>query len=54
MKVHRKREDGLNIWICQVEGPRKKARLKGYLLERPELLFETMPADNPFLLLEPE
>jgi len=54
MKVHRKREDGLNIWICQVQGPRKKARLKGYLLERPELLFETMPADNPFLLLEPE
>ena len=54
LKVHRKRDDGLNIWICQVEGPRKKARLKGYLLEKPELLFETMPADNPFLSLEPE
>ena len=52
LKVHRKRDDGLNIWICQVEGPRKKARLKGYLLEKPELLFETMPADNPFLKVE--
>ncbi|ALI05283.1 MULTISPECIES: MobH family relaxase [Pseudomonas] len=49
LKVHRKREDGLNIWICQVEGPRKKANLKGYLLETPELLFNIVPADNPFL-----
>ncbi|SEB46499.1 relaxase [Pseudomonas marginalis] len=52
LNVHRKRGNGLNIWICQVEGPRKKARLKGYLLEKPELLFETMPADNPFLSFE--
>lgn len=49
MKVHRKRDDGLNIWICQVEGSRKKANLKGYLLEKPELLFDTVPDDNPFL-----
>ncbi|MGA9705017.1 MobH family relaxase [Pseudomonas sp.] len=49
LKIHRKRDDGLNIWICQVEGPRKKAKIKGYLLEKPELLFEMMPADNPFL-----
>ncbi|WP_455917944.1 MobH family relaxase [Pseudomonas cerasi] len=49
LKIHSKRDDGLNIWICQVEGPRKKARIKGYLLEKPELLFEMMPADNPFL-----
>ncbi|WP_282353124.1 MobH family relaxase [Pseudomonas sp. PS01303] len=54
LKVHRKRGDGLNIWICQVEGPRKKAKLKGYLLEKPALLFETapVPADNPFLKVE--
>lgn len=24
LKTHKKRDDGLNIWICQVEGPRKK------------------------------
>lgn len=52
LKIHRKRSDGLNIWICQVEGPRKKAKLKGYLLENPALLFETVPADNPFLKVE--
>ncbi|CAG8864455.1 MobH family relaxase [Pseudomonas fluorescens] len=49
LKVHRKRADGLNIWICQVEGPRKKANLKGYLLENPALLLNNVPADNPFL-----
>ena len=54
LKVHRKRDDGLNIWICQVEGPRKKAKLKGYLIEEPALLFETVPvpSDNPFLKIE--
>lgn len=52
LKVHRKHEDGLNIWTCQIEGPRKKATLKGYLLEEPMLLFETMPSDNPFLNIE--
>jgi integrating conjugative element relaxase (TIGR03760 family) len=52
LKIHRKRGDGLNIWICQVEGPRKKAKLKGYLLENPAPLFETVPADNPFLKVE--
>ncbi|WP_393923092.1 MobH family relaxase [Pseudomonas fluorescens] len=49
LKAHKKRDDGLNIWICQVEGPRKKANLKGYLLETPALLLNTVPADNPFL-----
>jgi hypothetical protein len=54
LKVHRKRDDGLNIWACQVEGPRKKAKLKGYLLEEPALLFKAaaVPTDNPFLKLE--
>ncbi|PMY33111.1 relaxase [Pseudomonas sp. GW456-L14] len=54
LKIHRKRSDGLNIWICQVEGPRKKAKLKGYLLEKPTLLFDTIsvPPDNPFLKVE--
>ncbi|WP_413795640.1 MULTISPECIES: MobH family relaxase [unclassified Pseudomonas] len=54
LKTHLKRDDGLNIWICQVEGPRKKGTLKGYLLENPALLFEAgpVPADNPFLKVE--
>ncbi|MCD7037825.1 integrating conjugative element relaxase, PFL_4751 family [Pseudomonas syringae] len=54
LKAHRKRADGLNIWVCQVEGPRKKAKLKGYLLENSALFFEagSIPTDNPFLKLE--
>ena len=52
LKVHRKRDDGLNIWTCQVEGPRRKAKLKGYLLEDYKLLFESSPPENPYLMLE--
>lgn len=52
LKVHRKRENGLNIWTCQIEGPRKRATLKGYLLEESKLLFESIPSDNPFLKIE--
>lgn len=52
LKAHRKRADGLNIWTCRVEGPRKKAKLQGYLMEQPDILFSTLPADNPFLTLK--
>jgi hypothetical protein len=52
LKVHRKRSNGLNIWACQVQGPRKKTTLKGYLIGEPKLLFELIPADNPFLTIE--
>ena len=52
LNVHRKRENGLNIWACQIEGPRKRATLKGYLLEESKLLFESIPSDNPFLKIE--
>jgi hypothetical protein len=52
LNVHRKREDGLNIWACQIQGPRKRATLKGYLLEESKLLFESIPADNPFLKID--
>ena len=52
LKIHRKREDGLNIWACQVRGPRKKTILKGYLIEESKLLFELMPSNNPFLKIE--
>lgn len=52
LKIHRKRDNGLNIWACQVQGPRKKTILKGYLIEEPKLLFESIPPDNPFLKIE--
>lgn len=52
LKVHKKRENGLNIWTCKIEGPRKKAKLKGYLLEQPKLIFESTPTDNLYLILE--
>ncbi len=54
LKVHKKRENGLNIWTCLIQGPRKRAKLKGYLLGKTELLFGTVPPDNPFLVLDPE
>ena len=52
LKVHRKREDGLNIWTCQVQGPRKKTVLKGYVIGEPALLLVSIPPDNPFLALD--
>jgi len=52
LKVHKKRGDSQNIWICQVQGPRKKTTLKGYLIEVPKLFFELPPPDNPFLKVE--
>ena len=52
LKVHRKREDGLNIWTCQVQGPRKKTVLKGYVIGEPASLLVSIPPDNPFLALD--
>ena len=52
LKVHRKRDNGLNIWTCQVQGPRKRTTLKGYLIGEPKQFFELIPADNPFLKIE--
>lgn len=52
LKVHRKRGDGLNIWTCKVQGPRKKTTLKGYLIAEPISLLELIPPDNPFLALD--
>ena len=33
LQLHRKHPNGLNIWTCEVTGPRKSRRLHGYLLE---------------------
>ncbi|NWE77719.1 MobH family relaxase [Pseudomonas yamanorum] len=49
LKAHRKRGDGLSIWSCQVQGPRKRAVLKGYLLNNPELILNPIPSDNSYL-----
>ncbi|ANX04132.1 MAG: TraI domain-containing protein [Immundisolibacter sp.] len=48
---HRKQPSGLNIWTCEVTGPRKSRRLHGYLLASPDALFQEKPPDNPYLRL---
>jgi hypothetical protein len=49
--LHRKQGNGLNIWTCEVKGPRKSRRVHGYLLDKPETLFHEVPPDNPYLSL---
>jgi len=46
---HRKQTSGLNIWACEVTGPRKSRLLHGYLLEDPAQLFQEVPPNNPYL-----
>ncbi|MBI0473501.1 MobH family relaxase, partial [Pectobacterium parmentieri] len=50
-QVHRKQPNGLNIWTCQVTGPRKTRRLHGYLLTEPSSIFSEQPPNNPYLTL---
>ncbi|WP_144959436.1 MobH family relaxase [Pseudomonas oryzihabitans] len=52
LKQHRKTTDNLNIWTCEVVGPRKTKSLKGYLLEDPKLIFNQPPFDNCSLRLQ--
>ena len=47
--LHRKQNNGLNIWTCEVTGPRKSRRLHGYLLQEPKQLFDEIPPNNPYL-----
>ncbi|MDH1210972.1 TraI domain-containing protein [Pseudomonas chengduensis] len=49
--LHRKQASGLNIWNCEVTGPRKSRRLHGYLLTSAETLFHETPPNNPYLRL---
>lgn len=51
LQLHRKQDNGLNIWTCEVTGPRKSRRLHGYLLKEPRHLFEDVPSNNPYLQL---
>jgi integrating conjugative element relaxase (TIGR03760 family) len=49
LEVHRKQSSGLNIWTCEVKGPRKSRHLHGYLLENANFLFDEVPPNNPHL-----
>lgn len=49
LELHRKQPSGLNIWTCEVSGPRKSRRLHGYLLLSPSHLFDETPPNNPYL-----
>lgn len=51
LQLHRKQDNGLNIWTCEVTGSRKSRRLHGYLLADPRHLFEEIPPNNPYLQL---
>ncbi|MFC3942656.1 hypothetical protein CCU68_19880 [Pseudomonas gingeri NCPPB 3146 = LMG 5327] len=52
LELHRKRADGLNIWACEMQEPRRTRRLNGYLLIDPSWLFSELPQDNPCLRLK--
>lgn len=47
--LHRKQDNGLNIWTCEVTGARKSRRLHGYFLSETTSVFANVPADNPYL-----
>lgn len=49
LQLHRKQPDDLNIWACEVTGPRKSRKLHGYLLITPASLFVELPLNNPYL-----
>lgn len=54
LKLHKKTEKHLNIWTCNVVGPRKSKQLKGYLLIDPLTIFSEVPFDNLSLSLKSE
>lgn len=51
LRLHKKRNNGLNIWTCEVTGQRKSRQLHGYLLTDAHTLFDDVPFDNPYLKL---
>lgn len=53
-KLHRKTDKSLNIWTCDVVGPRKSKQLRGYLLRDPHTIFAEVPFDNASLTLRCE
>lgn len=51
LQLHRKQPNGLNIWTCEVTGPRKSRKLHGYLLLEPQSAFNATPLNNPYIVL---
>jgi len=51
LSIHRKQSNGLNIWTCNVTGPRKSRCLHGYMLNNADDLFDVRPDSNPYLSL---
>jgi len=53
LKLHRKTPQGTNIYTYQVTGKRNKSRIKGFLIEEPDAVFEgiSLPSPNPHLAL---
>ncbi|NMY56511.1 MobH family relaxase [Pseudomonas sp. WS 5051] len=51
LKLHRKTAKSLNIWTCNVAGPRSTIKLRGYLLQDPLTVFNEVPFDNVSLSL---
>ncbi|MEW9678461.1 MobH family relaxase [Pseudomonas sp. TE50-2] len=51
LNLHQKTSNGLNIWTCKVQGPRKTSSLKGYLLREVTEVTGFSTVDNPFLSL---
>ena len=51
LQLHRKQSSGLNIWTCEVTGPRKSRKLHGYLLIKPQMVFYLPASNNPYLFL---
>jgi integrating conjugative element relaxase (TIGR03760 family) len=49
LQLHQKHVSGLNIWTCEVAGPRKSRQLHGYLFKEPRCLFAEVPLNNPYL-----
>jgi len=45
--LHRKQGSGLNIWTCEVKGPRKSKRLHGYLCPIPPSCSKSSPLTIP-------
>ncbi|MBK5003873.1 MobH family relaxase [Pseudomonas sp. S32] len=52
LDIHQKTPNGLNIWACKVQGPRKTSSLNGYLLREVNSAVDIPTADNPFLSLD--
>ncbi|MGR7483998.1 conjugal transfer nickase/helicase domain-containing protein [Klebsiella aerogenes] len=53
--LHHRGVNNINIHTCQIRGPRRSSRVKGYLLTSPEQIFgESIPEDNPYLSVQEE